>query len=103
MYNVPEYSKIFQNIPFCNFLCLVMLHGFKNGICCNYLESYSLGKCIKSFVLFSYMKSPVFYIQYQFTLLDCTKIVQEKSKIRKGKKSGRTLLAHRMSLWLYAR
>ena len=80
-----------------------MLHGLKNGICCNYLESYSLGKCIKSFVLFSYMNSAVFYIQYQFTLLDCTKIVQEKSKIRKGKKSGRTLLAHKMYLWLYAR
>ena len=63
-----------------------MLHGFKNGICCNYLESYSLGKCIKSFVLFSYMKSPVFYIQYQFTLLDCTQNCPRKKQNPKRKK-----------------
>ena len=31
------------------------------------------------------------------------KVVLEESKIRKGKKPGRNLLAHKMSLWLYAR
>ena len=41
------------------------------------------------------MKSLVLYSQYQFTLLNCTRVVPEKSKIRKGKKPGRNLLTHK--------
>ena len=45
------------------------------------------GEYIKRFVLFTNMKSLVFYIQYQFTLLNCTKSCPRKKQNPKRKKA----------------